>query len=257
VYVPRSSSHSKYRNMSNSSSFSKLGHKDSQDLTLECPTTPPLPRPNQVTPSKSSKQQDKQDKERKLLTSMVQALSQKLKKLDEQEQALQEKVDKFIEVTLQLESAEERLVDTVAENQALSRRVKNLQSTIDMESVGSKATRRKAAVEITNCNRDSEQRIINEAELITVRQQRDSALLKTSEMAIAVAESRSEADQLRDQLATITTLLQQQKCVSSAVPESPVFVGQFSQASLVMSSLPTNLASLWKSPTKVAKTVIV
>jgi chromosome segregation ATPase len=243
--------------MSSSSSPSKLGHKDSQDLTLECPTTRPSTRPNQVAPSKSSKQQDKQDKERKLLTSMVQALSQKLKKLDTEEQALQEKVDKFIEVTLQLESAEDRLVDTVAENQALSRRVKSLQSTIDMESTGSTATSRKAVVEITNCNHGSEQRIINEAELITIRQQRDSALLKTSEMAMAVAESRSEADELRDQLATITTLLQQQKCVSSAVPESPVFVKQFSQASLVMSSLPTNLVNLWKAPPKVAKTFVV
>jgi hypothetical protein len=178
------------------------------------------------------------------LTNMVQALAKKLKKRDMEEQQLQEKVDKFTEVTLQLESAEERLVDAAAENQTLSRRIKSLQSTIDLESVGGTTTSRKDVVEISNCTHNSEQDI-EEAEFHRVKLQRDSALLKASVMAMAVAESQSESDELRDQLATIEALLQQKKCGSSSVPESPVFV----LASPAL-SLPRNLVNLWMSQKK-------
>jgi hypothetical protein len=170
-----------------------------------------------------------------LLTNMVQALAQKLKKRDIQEQELQEKVDKVIEVTLQLESAEERLVGAVAENQTLSRRIKNLESTIDLESVESPTTIRKDVVEIPNCIHSSEQRI-DEAEFHEVKLQRDSALLKASVTAIAVAESQSESDELRDQLAATIALLEQQKCVAA-----PASFG--SVASPL--SLPRNFTNLW------------
>jgi hypothetical protein len=219
------SSHSKSRNMSSSSSRSKSGHKDSQELALECPTTPSppsSPKPNQA-PSKRKKQ-DRHEKERKLFKNTVQALSKKLKKRDRQEQQLQEEeADKFIELTLHLESAEDRLVEAAAENQTLSRRIENLQSTIDLEGVRGSTTSRKDVVEITKSTRSSEQRI-DEAELHEVKLQRDSALLMASEMAMAVAECRTESDELRDQLAAITALLQHKKCGSSSVPEAPVFV---------------------------------
>jgi hypothetical protein len=185
--------------MFNAPSHPKSGHTDYQDLGLarRCLTTPlpPLssPKPYQASPSNSSKR----DKEKfKLLINMVQALAQKLKKRDGQVQHLQERVEQFIEVTLQLESAEERLVDAAAENRILYQRVKILESTIDSESVGGTAT------------------------ATTYTQGNESVLLMASEMEMTVAKSQAESDELRSQLAAITSFLQQQQCV--AAPESPV-----------------------------------
>jgi hypothetical protein len=129
---------------------------------------------------------------------MVQALAQKLKKRDGQVQHLQERVEQFIEVTLQLESAEERLVDAAAENRILYRRVKSLQTIIDSESVGGTAT----ATTYTHRN--------------------ESVLLMASESAMTVDNSQAESEELRGQLAAITSFLQPQQCV--AAPESPVSV---------------------------------
>jgi DNA repair exonuclease SbcCD ATPase subunit len=220
--VPNSSSHCK------SKLSSTTEHTDSQDLALECPTTPlllPVHKPFHVTPIKSSTQ-DKHEKALKRLTNMVQDLGQKLKKRDKQEQQLQEKAEKFNEVTLQLESAEERLVDAAAENLTLSRRIINMESAIDLESKGGPTTTsRNSVFDITSCVNSSEKRI-DEAEFYQVKLERDSALVLASDMEMAVAESRSESDELRDQLVAITALLQQQKCGSSLVPvsESPLFV---------------------------------
>jgi hypothetical protein len=175
------------------------------------------------------------------LTDMVQALAQKLKKRDIQEQQLNEKVDKVIEVTLQLESAEERLVDAAAENQALSQHIENLQSAIDLKSV--RGPTKKDVVEIPNRTHSSEH-TIDEAEFHEVKLQRDSALLKASVMAIAVAESQSESDELRDQLASIIAMLEQQKSGSSSAP-SPAL------------SLPRNLVNLWMSSKKQPEITIV
>jgi septal ring factor EnvC (AmiA/AmiB activator) len=98
-------------------------------------TSPPPSKTYQTSPIESPNNASKDDKELRVLTNMVQALASKLKKRDREVQQLQEKADKFNEVTLELESAEERLVDTVAENQALSRRVKNLEATINLQDV--------------------------------------------------------------------------------------------------------------------------
>lgn len=100
------------------------GRKDSTT-----PSPPPSLLSNklyQATPSKSSKQEKerKEEKQLKLLTDMVQALAQKLKKRDIQKQRLQAKVDKVVEFTLQLKGAEERIGDAAAENQTLSRNIK-------------------------------------------------------------------------------------------------------------------------------------
>jgi hypothetical protein len=226
--------------MTSSYSPSKLRHKDS---TTPSPRPPPPPlstnKQYHVSPSKISKQ----EKELKLLTDMVQALAQKLKKRDMQEQQLNEKVDKVIEVTLQLESAEERLVDAVAENQTLSRRIENLQSAIDLKNVRGPTTSKNDVVEIPNRTHSSEQ-TIDEAEFHEVKHQRDGALLKASVMAIAVAESQSESDELRDQLAAVIALLEQQKSGSSSVP-SPAL------------TLPRNLVNLWMSSKKQPEITIV
>jgi hypothetical protein len=195
--------------------------------------------PCHVTSSKSSKQ----EKELLLLTNMVQALAQKLKRRDLQERQLKTKVAKVIEITLQLESAEERLVDAAAENQTLSQRIENLQSAIDLKTVRSPTTRKTDVVEIVNCTHNCEQKI-DEADVHEVKLQRDSALLKASVMAIAVAESQSETDELRDQLAAMIALLEEQRCGSSSL-------------TLPALSLPKNLVNLWSSAKTEPKITLV
>jgi hypothetical protein len=198
---------------------------------------------------------------------MVNALALKLKKRDRQVEKLQESAEKFNDVTLQLENAEERLVDAAVENQSLSRRVKtcsdvtlqlenaqerlvdaavenqslsrrvkSLQSTINLQSVGDTTSSRKVEVETIKSAPSSEKRIEDRQ----VRLQRDSAMAKAGEMAMALAESRAESDDLRDQLAAITALLQQQKC--GTAPASPVSVA------LPTMLLQTSLTNLWMSP---------
>jgi hypothetical protein len=178
-----------------------------------------------------------------LLTNMVQALAQKLKRRDTQERQLKTKVAKVIEVTLQLESAEERLVDAAAENQTLSQRIENLQSAIDLKSVRSPTTSKTDVVEIPNCTHNCEQKI-DDADFREVKLQRDSALLKASVTAIALAESQSQSDELRDQLAALMALLEEPKSGSSSLP-------------LPALSLPKNLVNLWASAKKEPKITIV
>jgi predicted RNase H-like nuclease (RuvC/YqgF family) len=173
-----------------------------------------------TSPSKTPKVRT-QDKQNKLLTNMVQALAEKLKKRDRKVHRMQEKAD---DLTLQLESAQERLVDAAAENQNLTRRVKNLQSTINMQDVEeinrwNKLTDPNTA---TPTATTTPTRHIDEAEFRKVRLQRDSATIKAGEMSVALAESRAETDELRDQLAALSTLMIQQRCRS--VPASPASV---------------------------------
>jgi hypothetical protein len=73
-----------------------------------------------TSPTSASSRAPKNDTELKLLTNMVEALAQKLKKRDNQIQKLQEKADMFNEVSLKLESSEERMFDMEAQNQSLS-----------------------------------------------------------------------------------------------------------------------------------------
>jgi uncharacterized coiled-coil protein SlyX len=201
----------------------------------ECPTTPKSTSPSetyQISPNRASKH----DTELKTLTTMVQALAQKLKKRDRQVRQLQEKADRVNEVTLELESAEERLVDAAAENQTLSRRVRNLEGTMSSQEVKESDRLNDLAKEPTTPTKRTDN-----AEFRSVRLQRDSAMHKAGEMSVALAESRAESDELRDQMASITALLQQQNCGSSSVlePESPVFTRAKSLR---------NISNLWKSP---------
>jgi uncharacterized coiled-coil DUF342 family protein len=189
-----------------------------------CPSTPTAsPRKTyQMSPNKAGKHET----ELKTLTTMVQALAQKLKKRDKQVRQLQEKADKLNEVALELESAEERLVDAAAENQTLSRRVRTMQGTLSSQDV-----KDNVAKESTPPTKH-----IDKAEFRQVRSQRDSAMQKAGEMSVALAESRAESDELRDQMASLSALLQQQTCGSSPAPESPMLVRVES------------LRNLWKSP---------
>jgi cell division septum initiation protein DivIVA len=196
-----------------------------------CPITPTSPRKTyQMSPNRAGKH----DTELKTLTTMVQALAQKLKKRDKQVQMLQEKADKLNEVALELESAEERLVDAAAENQTLSRRVRTMEGTMNSQDVKENGRLDKVAK-----GSISPTRHVDKAEFRQVRSQRDSAMQKAGEMSVALAESRAESDELRDQMASISALLQQQTCGSSLEPESPV---------LVRGQSLRNLSNLWKSP---------
>jgi hypothetical protein len=162
---------------------------------------------------------------------MVQSLAVKLKKREKEVQKLKEKSDKFDELSLSLESTEERLVNAVADNQALNRRVRCLQSTINMQDVeenhrwNRRDEARSAEPDKTNTaatTTASTKRATEECK--KVEQERDMALLRAGEMAITLARSRAETDELRDQLEAITNMMQAQKsaadgssaCASSA-----------------------------------------
>jgi chromosome segregation ATPase len=176
----------------------------------------------------------KHETELKTLTTMVQALAQKLKKRDQQVRQLQEKADKLNEVALELESAEERLVDAAAENQTLSRRVRTMEGTMNSQDVAENDRLKNATKESTSTTRH-----IDKAEFKKVRNQRDSAMQKAGEMSVALAESRAESDELRDQMASITALLHNQNSDSSLMLESPV---------LDRGTSLRNLKGLFKSP---------
>jgi hypothetical protein len=233
------------------------------------------------------------------MTNMVEALALKLKKRDRQVQKLQEKADKFSQVSLELESAKERIVDMeaekqalsalfrasgnadmslevslklesaearmvgmAAENKSLSRRVRGLQSTIQMQDV-EEHNRWNKSVDTTDATNTATNklRLLDSEEFRQVRLQCDTALLKAGEMSICLAESRSETDELRDQLAAVTNMLEIQTCAaadagnascssfdSSLLPPSP--------ASVVVPEVPArpslrgnlkDLSTLWDS----------
>jgi peptidoglycan hydrolase CwlO-like protein len=83
--------------MPNSSSSSQSGDNDSQDLALECPTTPSSspPKPYNVTPKKSPSKSSRHEKELKRLILIVQDLAQNLKKRDGQVQELHEQASEM------------------------------------------------------------------------------------------------------------------------------------------------------------------
>jgi uncharacterized coiled-coil protein SlyX len=176
----------------------------------------------------------KHETELKTLTTMVQALAQKLKKRDQQVRQLQQKVEKLNEVALELESAEERLVDAAAENQTLSRRVRTMEGTMNSQDVAENDRLNNATKESTSATRH-----VDKAEFRKIRQQRDSAMEKAGEMSVALAESRAESDELRDQMASITALLHNQNSDSSFMFESPV---------LSRGASLRNITDFWKSP---------
>jgi hypothetical protein len=221
----------------------------------ECPTTPLSLPPTTVQQSPSKKASSKKekevtfstknDKEVKVLTVMVQALAEKLKKREKQVLKLKERSNKLDEVSLLLERAEERIVDAAAENQALNRKVRCLQSTINLQDVEentrwnqrddqAKTTADTAAASAATA---ANTKRTNTEEFHQIVLARDMALLRAGEMSIDLAESRAETDELRDELAAITNVLRAQKpaagdgvsssahsIVSTATPASPTSV---------------------------------
>jgi hypothetical protein len=179
---------------------------------------------------------------------MVQALAAKLKKREKQVLKLQERSTKMDELALSLENAEERLVDAAAENQALNRKVRCLQSTINLQDVEennrwnqreaskleSADTAASAAATAANTKRTTSE------EFHQVVLARDMALLRAGEMAIDLAESRAETDELRDELEAITLVMQVQKSASTGDGSSS------SSTADILSTLPP------ASPTSVA-----
>jgi hypothetical protein len=250
-----------------------VSNKNGKEVKEEYPTTPPPLPPTTVDRSpgkKSSNKKEKEvtvsnknDKEVKVLTIMVQALAVKLKKREKQVLKLQEKSNKLDEISLLLESAEERIVDAAAENQALNRKVQCLQSTIDLQDVEennrwnqrdaqTKTTADTAAAAATAANTKR----TSTEEFHQVVLARDMALLRAGEMSIDLAESRAETDELRDELAAITNALQAQKSaadgsssssdsVSSPISPTSVAVPEFPIRSLQDSM--KDLTNLWDS----------
>jgi uncharacterized coiled-coil protein SlyX len=154
---------------------------------------------------------------------------------------MKEKADQLSEVTLRLERTNKSIADAEAENQTLSRRVRNLEGTINSQEVEESDRWNNVAKEPTIPTKRTDK-----AEFRQVRLQRDSAMHKAGEMSVALAESRAESDELRDQMASITALLQQQNCGSSSISESII-------ASPVKSM--KRLSGLLKSPRKAPKSM--
>jgi hypothetical protein len=226
----------------------------------ECPTTPLSLPPTTVQQSPSKKASSKKekevtfstknDKEVKVLTVMVQALAEKLKKREKQVLKLKERSNKLDEVSLLLERAEERIVDAAAENQALNRKVRCLQSTINLQDVEentrwnqrddqAKTTADTAAASAATA---ANTKRTNTEEFHQIVLARDMALLRAGEMSIDLAESRAETDELRDELAAITNVLRAQKSAAAAGDEVPSSSAAHSVVSTATPASPTSVA---------------
>jgi hypothetical protein len=192
---------------------------------LSLPPTPVLQSPGKKSSSNNEKEAkaNNHDKEIKVLTIMVQALADKLKKRDKQVLKLQARSNQLDELTLSLESAEERLVDAAAENQALNRKVRCLQSTITLQDVEEnnrwnqrEASKLESADTAASTTTAANTKHTTTEEFNKVVLARDMALLRAGEMSIDLAESRAETDELRDQLEAITHVMQAQKPAGGA-----------------------------------------
>jgi hypothetical protein len=232
--------------------------------------------PLQQSPSKKSSSNNEKeakavinDKEIKVLTIMVKALAEKLKKRDKQVLKLQERSTKMDELALSLENAEERLVDAAAENQALNRKVRCLQSTINLQDVEEsnrwnqrEASKLESADTAASAATAANTKRANSEEFHQVVLARDMALLRAGEMAIDLAESRAETDELRDELEAITRVLQVQKSASTGEGSSSTSTADIlsalppaSPTSVAMSEFPvrslqdsmSDLTNLWES----------
>jgi hypothetical protein len=222
-------------------------HKSQQ--AYNTPTT--TSKTYQINPDPSpNKASSKHNKELKVLTNLVQGLALKLKKSDRKVQQVLEEADKLHEVTLRLESTNKSIADAAAKNQTLSRRVKNLQSTIDME--GGLASNLESAEDTTTSRAvavdDISKRLKREEEFRQLEIQCTYAAFKEKEKEGVLAESKAETEELRCQLAALTSLLQHQNSGSSSVHESP-------RPSLLSSPAKSmkRLSGLLKSPKKAPK----
>jgi hypothetical protein len=210
----------------------------------ECATPPVPPKKYQLGSSSS-----KHAKELKILTETIEALALKLKKRDKQVRKLQENAHMLTEVSLKLESAEERLVEAVMDNKSMSICMKDLKSSLEVqEEEKANATIQPAAPPATiPTTPTSGKKVIDPEEFRKVRLERDSAMAKAGEMSVTLAECRADTDELRDQLAAVTKLLQQQNC--NSVPPSPMCDSTPGRPmQYLMSpgpSLKKNLANLW------------
>jgi chromosome segregation ATPase len=243
---------------------SNSGISKSQQADDACPATPTPTSPSktyQISPNKSP---NKAGKELKVLTNLVQGLAQKLKKRDKQVRQMKEKADQLSEVTLRLESTNKSIVDVEAENQTLSRRVLNLEGTINSQEVEESdrwnnvakeptiptkridevELRTATVVEISNCSHSSEKRI-DETEFRQLKIQCNFAVSKAKEKEVALAESQAESEELRCQLASLTALLQHQNCGSPSVSESIASPAKSMK----------RLSGLFKSPKKAPKSM--
>jgi uncharacterized coiled-coil protein SlyX len=186
----------------------------------ECATPPVPPKKYQLGSSSS-----KHAKELKILTETIEALALKLK------------------------SAEERLVEAVMDNKSMSICMKDLKSSLEVqEEEKANATIQPAAPPATiPTTPTSGKKVIDPEEFRKVRLERDSAMAKAGEMSVTLAECRADTDELRDQLAAVTKLLQQQNC--NSVPPSPMCDSTPGRPmQYLMSpgpSLKKNLANLW------------
>jgi hypothetical protein len=126
--------------MTSLSNKSNTGIFKSQQADADmCPATPPTLTSSRMTyqksPNKSPNKDSKHEKELKVLTDMVEDLTQKIKTRDKKVWQMQVRADKLNEVTLRLEIVHKSIADAATENQTLSCRVLNLEANIKTQYV--------------------------------------------------------------------------------------------------------------------------
>jgi hypothetical protein len=174
----------------------------------------------------SSPVSKEKDNETKVLQSMVQSLAQKLKKRDLQVKKLQEKDDLATVTEAKLATAEERIIDLVAENHSLQRQIQRLeaeaaarQSVSVVSLQGNKQAAIDPSLKIKSGEKTSETKnrgtvedeadpLAEESEsessrMFMLKQERDAAIKKAGSMAMQLADLRAENDDLRDELTSV------------------------------------------------------
>jgi hypothetical protein len=173
----------------------------------------------------ASRALEKQEKEIKVLNTMVQTLAKKLKKRDTQLQMTQDRLSKTSETEVKLAHAEDRVIELVSENHKLERQLQSLRAELAAAATNNEA----AAASLQKANAANEARadaannrsksISNAVEesdplgegsvssqLYMMKVERDAAIKKAGVLAVQLADLRAENDDMRDKLTSLDSL---------------------------------------------------
>jgi hypothetical protein len=149
--------------------------------------------------SKTSSHQDNME----VLASRVQTLTKTLKQRDRLIETIQMKWNTVIEMSIQFETAEEKVQELQAKNSQLSKMAKTFSALLE----------------------DKDADLLSKTnEIKRVKQEWDTdVLLRAGEMAVKLASSRAEADDLSDELEQCRVLIRQYEANTAAVQKRQQF----------------------------------
>jgi myosin heavy subunit len=168
--------------------------------------------------------------QQKFLLRMVKTLSRKLQKADDKIKGLKQKQHEYQDLTVQLTKAEEHLEYSSEENTEYLTRIRALEQALLMQETEldqavatirqfDEERRKRDLLEQEQATNpfaadDSAERLKTEEELACCKQEleqlnleRDTAVNKATQLSIALAEIRAEADEFRDQLSECRTVI--------------------------------------------------